>query len=57
MHELQPNGEYAQRNTSPAFPFLPLQELVGFLQPDKKTDETTRMRSFVNWLREQNFKK
>ena len=24
VHELQPNGEYAHLNTSPAFPFLPL---------------------------------
>lgn len=53
--QLQPDGEYRQVETSAAFPFLPVGELVPFLQPDEQVDETTHLRRFVEWVRERRF--
>jgi Uma2 family endonuclease len=55
VHVLQPNGEYADSDTSAAFPFLPMAEFARFLEFDERTDELTQMRAFVDWLREQGF--
>lgn len=55
VHLLQSNGEYAESDTSTAFPFLPMAEFAGFLQLDEQTGELTRMRAFVDWLRERDF--
>ena len=52
---LADQGEYKPNDCSLAFPFLPLQELVAYLRPDEQTDDTTRLRSFVQWLCEQGF--
>ena len=55
VHLLQSNGEYAESETSAAFPFLPIDDFAGFLQFDEETDELTRMKGFVEWLGEQGF--
>lgn len=52
---LQENGEYEPSETSAAFPFLPVQELVPFLEPDEEEGETGTMRRFLEWIREQDF--
>jgi Uma2 family endonuclease len=51
VHQLQDNGTYAQRDRSPAFPFLPLAGIQGFLDRRNATDETTWIRSFRKWVR------
>ena len=51
VHQLQGNGAYAQRDQSPAFPFLPLESIRGFLDRRNATDETTWIRTFRNWVR------
>lgn len=39
------------RPHSPAFPFLPLDEVMGFLARRDETDETTWSRSFQAWVK------
>jgi Uma2 family endonuclease len=53
---LQPDGEYLDCETSRAFPFLRPNDLMPFLSRDSKLDQTTRIRQFVEWFREQGFK-
>lgn len=53
---LQSNGSYRQVDDSAAFPFLRVVDLVPFLEPDPQIDETTHLKRFVDWIREQNFK-
>jgi len=50
---LQDDGTYRDRETSLAFPFLRPADLEPYLQIDDETDETSRVRRFRNWLREQ----
>ena len=50
---LQPNGEYADSDASGVFPFLRPAHLMPFLSLKDDVDETTRIRNFVHWLREQ----
>jgi Uma2 family endonuclease len=50
---LREDGAYHELNTSFAFPFLKPADLEQFLQPDDRTDETTRVRQFRDWLRQQ----
>src|SRR5208337_1354110 len=50
-YQLQGNGTYARRDHSPAFPFLPLESIRGFLDRRNATDETTWIRSFRKWVR------
>jgi len=50
---LQDDGTYRDRDTSLAFPFLRPADLEPYLQIDDDTDETTRVRHFRDWLREQ----
>lgn len=54
--QLQSNGGYRHVETSAAFPFLRVADLVPFLQPDEQIDETTHLRRFAEWVRQQNFK-
>jgi len=51
VYQLQANSTYVQRDHSPAFPFLPLENIRGFLDRRNATDETTWIRSFRNWAR------
>lgn len=57
VFHLRPDGEYEQRDHSAAFPFLAVQALVPFLHSDERANETAWLRSFVDWLRAQNFPK
>ena len=50
---LQDDGTNADQDTSLAFPFLRPADLEPYLQIDDDTDETTRVRRFRDWLREQ----
>jgi Uma2 family endonuclease len=52
---LQEDGSYQSSEYSLAFPFLKPEHLTPFLQIDAKKDETTRLREFVSWLRDQGF--
>jgi Uma2 family endonuclease len=49
---LNRRGEYIPSDRSLNLPFLPLKEIVPFLQVSSETDETTLMRSLVAWVRE-----
>lgn len=51
VEQLQPDGSYARRTQSAAFPFLPLAELERFLKDRNSTDETSWIRSFRAWVR------
>ena len=51
VYQLQDDGSYVQRESSPAFPFLPLKTIQGFLDRRNATDETTWIRSFRQWVR------
>ena len=52
---LQQDGTYRDGEHSLAFPFLKPEHLTPFLQMEARKDETTRMREFVSWLRDQDF--
>ena len=49
---LQPDGTYAESQTSASFPFLPMGEIVRFLHEYDPADETRWGRSFRAWVRE-----
>ena len=49
--QLQPDGTYTRQTQSPAFPFLPLEEVERFLARRDETDETTWIRSFRAWVK------
>ncbi len=51
VYQFQGDGTYARRDHSPAFPFLPLESIQGFLDRRNATDETTWIRSFRKWVR------
>ena len=51
VYQLQPDHTYAKRSRSPAFPFLPLDEMQRFLARRDETDETTLLRSFRAWVK------
>ncbi|MDY0166541.1 MAG: Uma2 family endonuclease [Thermoguttaceae bacterium] len=50
---LQADGTYAASPTSAAFPFLPIEKLEVFLARRADTDETTWIRQFRAWVREE----
>jgi len=47
VHELH-KGRYREKKQSLAFPFLPLDKIVEFIQ---QIDETSLIRSFIDWVR------
>jgi Uma2 family endonuclease len=51
VYQLQDDGTYARQDRSPAFPFLPLENVQAFLDRRNATDETTWIRSFRAWAR------
>ena len=51
VYQLQPDKTYAKQTRSPAFPFLPLDEVERFLARRNETDETTWIRSFRAWVK------
>lgn len=48
----QPDGSYNPSSVSSAFPFLPLRELERFLLLRNSLDETTVVRTFRDWVKE-----
>jgi Uma2 family endonuclease len=48
-------GEYEATEFSTSFPFLRVADLMPFIQPDETVDQTTRLRQFVQWVREKQF--
>jgi Uma2 family endonuclease len=53
VYVLQPSGDYELSEKSLNFPFLPVQELVPFVQLGLTTDDTTLRRTFLDWVRKQ----
>jgi Uma2 family endonuclease len=53
VYQLQTNGKYALQNRSAAFPFLDLKQIVRFMERCDETDETSWIRSFSDWVKEQ----
>jgi Uma2 family endonuclease len=53
VHHLTANGKYREKQHSLAFPFLPIKKLLAFLRQADTVDETTLMRSFVQWVRDE----
>lgn len=51
VFELLPAGNYAERDASLAFPFLPITEVNRFLAERNSTDEITWARRFSAWVR------
>lgn len=49
---LRPDGTYATSPTSSSFPFLPMGEILTFLEEFDATEETRWRRSFRAWVRE-----
>ena len=52
IHLLQTGGIYVESPTSVCLPFLPVHELLPFLELDPVIDETTRIRQFVARIRQ-----
>jgi Uma2 family endonuclease len=52
VHLLKENGAYELCDHSPTFPYLPLAEVVRFLRESDTQDETSLMRAFCAWVRE-----
>ncbi len=50
---LEQDGTYAESPTSAAFPFLPIGKLEEFLEHRAATDETTWIRRFREWVRQE----
>ncbi len=53
--QLQTDGSYRDCPTSLAFPFLSPSDLLPYLALDDRRDETTRIRQYMRWLREQGY--
>ncbi|HEV3236161.1 MAG TPA: Uma2 family endonuclease [Gemmataceae bacterium] len=53
VHILGENGQYQLSETSRHFPFLPVQELVRFVQRRHEVSENDLIRQFLAWVREQ----
>lgn len=50
---LQENGEYLENESSLSIPFLKPGDLLPYLALDDQRDETTRLRQYIRWLRDQ----
>jgi Uma2 family endonuclease len=50
---LDAKGRYQQRAVSAVFPFLPLEKIADFIRLSDTQDETTLIRSFRQWVREE----
>jgi Uma2 family endonuclease len=48
---LNTTGQYEERASSLAFPFIPMAEFRRFLDLTRTTDDTTAMRQFQQWVR------
>jgi len=54
---LSPDRTYIESEHSRSFPFLRTDDLLPYLALPDDSDETTRLRSYVNWLRSQRISK
>ena len=45
------NGKYKEKDSSRAFPFLPMKEIQRFLLDTEAANHTAQMRSFHEWVR------
>jgi Uma2 family endonuclease len=48
---LQANGQYAERDRSLSFPFLPMAQVESFIYQISELDEITLIRNFRDWVR------
>lgn len=53
IYDLGADGKYVEVERSRYFPFLPMAAVLGFLQRRTQMDETSLVRSFRRWVREQ----
>ena len=54
VEHLQPDGTHAQVTAGPSFPFLPLDEVVGWVnRPEAIEDHSEWGRRFREWVREE----
>jgi Uma2 family endonuclease len=51
IYRLQGDGSYSLQDRSPTFPSLPPKTILDFLARRKKTDETSWIKSFRDWVR------
>jgi hypothetical protein len=47
---LQANGQYAERDRSLSFPFLPMAQVETFIHQITELDENTLIKNFRHWL-------
>jgi Uma2 family endonuclease len=57
VYRLDPSGRYEECDHSPTFPTLPLGELIRFVRLGESEDDTTMVRAFRAWVRQQLTKK
>jgi len=50
---LQPNGVYAEADSSLSFPLLPMTQVEEFIHQISELDENTLIRNFRNWVRKE----
>lgn len=53
VYQLGADGQYIRVERSPHFPFLPINEVEAFLKRRTEMDETSLVRAFRQWVREQ----
>ena len=53
VYRLTETGEYCEADRSRHFPFLPPGQLEGFLQRRNEMDETSLVKAFRRWVRDQ----
>ena len=51
VERLRPDRTYETINFSPALPFLPLEEIEGWLEKGRNISQTTWIRAFREWVR------
>ena len=51
--QLGANGKYREKRQSSVFPFLPMEKIVFFLKRSENVDETSLLREFVQWVRDE----
>lgn len=52
VHVLNKRGRYIEKDRSPTFPLLPISVLERFLRKRSQVDETTLIKEFRQWVRE-----
>lgn len=53
IYRLTESGDYVEVERSMYFPFLPISEVIAFLRRRGTLDETSLVRSFRDWVRQQ----